>query len=85
MFNQEGIIEKKVILKIKSKKVRSVIYFSDGTSYKLVNTLIYAFRQRFNSNLINEKVTFITHDNKNIKYIIIRDTGALDVSIPPLP
>ena len=85
MFDTQGILKKKVIAKIKTKKIRSVISFSDGTSYKLVNTLIDALKDRFNSNLINEKVTFITHDNKNIKYIVIRDSGALDVSIPPLP
>ena len=85
MFSPEGIIEKKVIAKIKSKKVRSIIYFSDGTSYRLVNTILNGFKLRFKSNLIGEKVTFITHDNTNIKYIVVRDTGALDVSIPPLP
>ncbi len=85
MFDHEGIVKKKVIAKIKTKKIRSVISFSDGTSYKVVNTLIDAFKDRFNSDLVNEKVTFITHDDKNIKYIVIRDSGALDVSIPPLP
>jgi hypothetical protein len=85
MFDEKGILKKGIISKIITKKRRSIICFSDGTNYKLVNTIIDGLKDRFNSNLINEKVTFITHDNKNIKYIIIRDSGALDVSIPPLP
>ena len=85
MFDHEGIVNKKVIAKIETKKIRSVIIFSDGTSFKLVNTILEGLKDRFNSNLINEKVTFITHDNENIKYIVVRDSGALDVSITPFP
>ena len=85
MFDHEGIVRKKVITKIQTGNVRSVISFTDGTSYKLLNTIIDACKIRSNSNLINEKATFITHDDENIKYIVIRDIGALDASIPPLP
>jgi hypothetical protein len=85
MFNHKGILKKKVIAEIKPGKVRSDIIFTDGTTYKMVNTLIHAFRNRYNDDPINEKVTFITHDEENIKFIMIRDIGALDVTIPPLP
>jgi hypothetical protein len=85
MFDPEGILRKKVIAKIKTGNTRSVVIFTDGTSYKLLNTIIVAFKYRFNSNLVNEQATFFTHDDKNIKYIVIRDAGALDASIPPLP
>jgi hypothetical protein len=85
MFDQEGILYKKIIVKIKAQKNRSRITFNDGTSYKLSNTLVSLFKMRLNSNLINEKAVFITHDNKNIKFITIRDVGAFDATIPPLP
>ena len=85
MFDQEGILYKKIIVKIKAQKNSSLITFIDGTSYKLSNTLVSLFKMRLNSNLINEKAVFITHDNKNIKFITIRDVGAFDATIPPLP
>ena len=85
MFDHDGILYKKIIVKIKAQKNSSLITFIDGTSYKLSNTLVSLFKMRLNSNLINEKAVFITHDNKNIKFITIRDVGAFDATIPPLP
>ena len=85
MFDQEGFVYKKVIVKTKAQKNSAIITFSDGTNYKLANTLVSLFKMRLNSNLINEKAVFITHDSKNIKFISIRNVGALDATIPPLP
>ena len=84
MFNHEGNLYKKIIVKIEDNKINALITFDDGTSYKLTNTLVSLFKMRLNSNLLNEKAVFITHDNKNIKFITIRNVGALDTTIPPL-
>ena len=85
MFDHEGILYKKVIVKIETKKTRSLITFNDGTTYKLLSNAVSIFKMRLNSDLINEEAVFITHDSENIKFITIKDACALDASIPPLP